>query len=178
MDGTLDQNQMRKKMKNKKSIILICFLISLLFNCTDKKQTSIEKEVNMFEHSDLGYSINIKDNRTSISFLLDQDKEIIDVLVYKDKKYVKDFPLKIDKSKIYSFIKIVNHQLKPENVFKQNKNNSGFDVNFTIGRGRDDLSAFYPHVLNFEEDISIEFNKLISFLKKEKLISEFLDKNN
>jgi hypothetical protein len=173
----LEKNQMIKKGKDKGFRFLVYLLIPMLFSCNNEKQTIIEKEVNIFKDSDLEYSIDIQNNTSSISFLLDEDKKIINVLIFKDRKLVQDFFLKIDKSKMYSFVKIINNQLRLENVFKQNKNKRGFEVNFTIMRGRDDLSASYPQILNFKEDISIEFSELISFLKKEKLINEFLEKN-
>ena len=176
MDGTLEKNQMKLKRKGKKISFILYLLIPLLFYCSDKEKSNIEKEDYIFEESDLEYSMDIHNDLNSMYFLLDQKKNIINVLIYKEKKIIKEFDLKIDKTKSNSFIKIIKSQLELKNVFNETKNKSGFGIVFCIDLGTNELSASYPKILNFKKDVSLDFDELMSFLKKEKLIDEFLEK--
>jgi hypothetical protein len=167
---------MKLKRKGKKISFILYLLIPLLFYCSDKEKSNIEKEDYIFEESDLEYSMDIHNDLNSMYFLLDQKKNIINVLVYKEKKIIKEFDLKIDKTKSNSFIKIIKSQLELKNVFNETKNKSGFGIVFCIDLGTNELSASYPKILNFKKDVSLDFDELMSFLKKEKLIDEFLEK--
>lgn len=167
---------MKLKRKGKKISFILYLLIPLLFYCSDKEKSNIEKEDYIFEESDLEYSMDIHNDLNSMYFLLDQKKNIINVLIYKEKKIIKEFDLKIDKTKSNSFIKIIKSQLELKNVFNETKNKSGFGIVFCIDLGTNELSASYPKILNFKKDVSLDFDELMSFLKKEKLIDEFLEK--
>lgn len=169
---------MTRKRKDKR-FCLICFLlVALFFCCTNEKQSNSDKsdkEDYMFEELDLNYSICIRNGLNTIYFLSDRKKNIINVLIYKEKQLVNELTLKVGTSNTTSFVNIVKKQIEFEKVFNKNKNKKGFEIVFCVGLNTNELSASYPHVINYKDEISFEFYELISFLKKNKLVNDFFD---
>lgn len=155
--------------------MIFFLLVPLFFCCTNEKQSNSDKEDYIFKELDLNYSICIRNSLNTIYFLLDRKKNIINVLIYKEKELVKESTLKVGTNNITSFINIVKKQIEFEKVFNKNKNKKGFEIVFCVALNTNELSASYPHVINYKDEISSEFYELISFFKKDKLISDFFD---
>ena len=154
----------------------IWFVLILFIGCGKEKQNSSYNEVNIFNENELEYSIDIKINLNTISFLL-YNKDSISVLIFKDRKVVDEFFIKSDTVKYQSFVKIVNRQLKQEIILNQKNHIEGYDVVFVLGISTNRLSANYPTILNFKEEISTDFDNLLVQLRNDELVNKFFKEN-
>jgi hypothetical protein len=150
-----------------------------LFCCCKNDRNINEQEVYRYNESILEYSFDIysKNEFDRIVFLLDQDKKGITVMLYEKNENYKNFVIKISENKAEEFTKILNDQMRINTVFnkKKNKNRNGYDIVFSIDAGGSCLSANYSNTENFKEDISIDFDNFIVFLRKEKEVNSFFE---
>lgn len=154
----------------------IWFVVILFIGCGKEKQNSSYKEVNIFNENELEYSIDIRSNLNSISFLL-YNKNSICVLIFNDRKVVDEFFIKSDTIIHQSFVKIVKRQLKQEIILNQKNHMEGYDVTFDVGISINRLSAKYPKILNCQEDISTDFDNLLVQLRHDDLVNKFFKVN-
>ncbi len=158
---------------------LFCLISFFLFSCCKNDRNINEPEVYRYNESILEYSFDIysKNEFNRIVFLLNQDKKGITIMLYKKNENYKDIVIKISENQAKEFTRILNNQLKINTVFnkKKNKNRNGYEIVFFIDAGGGCLSANYSNIVNFKEDISIDFDRFIIFLRKEKEINSFFE---
>lgn len=158
---------------------IFCFISFFLFICCKNDRNIDESEIYRYNKSILEYSFDIysKNEFNRIVFLLNQDKKGITIMLYKRNENYKDIVIKINKNQAEEFIRILNNQLKINNIFnkKKNKNRNEYEIVFSIDAGGGRLSANYSNIVNFKDDISIDFDKFIIFLRKEKEINSFFE---
>lgn len=147
--------------------------------CCKKHSLEKEKEIYKYDQSFISHSIDIysENGLNRISFILNKKKNIVTIILYKKniEKY-ENVKLEFTKDQTQLFLKVVDDQLKLTNFFYRIENVDGYDISFEMNFGKDHLVSSYKNVINFENEISDDFYKLILLLRKEKIVNAFFKK--
>ncbi|WP_298145047.1 hypothetical protein [Flavobacterium sp.] len=152
--------------------LLFYLLICLQLSCDDR-QYAFKQDTKTLPESYLEYAFDVQKGNEILSFLLDTEKKEIDILLYKNRKLSTEFSLSVNQEKTNHFLHVVNRQILIDQLLKITKSNGEFRLQFSISNGRNVMSTTYNKIANFRREVSPEFNNLILFLRKEKLVNEF-----
>lgn len=160
--------------------IIRCILFSILmFSC--KNDSSINKqEIYRYDKSQIDYAITINSENDSyeLKFLLDVEEKKVIIYEYNilNKEY-KKAEIEINEEQIKLFKNVIDEESKFDDFFYRIDKVNGYNISFRINFGGDDLISSYKDVIDFKNDISVDFFNLVVLLRKEKLVNSFFEKN-
>lgn len=154
---------------------ILFFIGFILFCCCKNDRDINEIESYSYDESILEYCIDIRHKNINdrIVFLLSKDGKRMTTSIYAKEEKINNFTIRIDDKLSRLFIKTIHNQLQTSISFSTYK--KGYSVSFLIFGNGDFLSMNYRNTVNFKQDISTDFDKLIMLLRKEKKVNSFFE---